>query len=1365
MLAIPSPDVLLNLFASAAQILGLLALALGGGAFARRRSGLGGGEARPQSRWPFYTALVLLLATGASFLLYHLSVVDARNQRLRTNLVRKSTEANKTVGDTSLKTLSYSGQTKHPRGVSTEQLEQWITKGEALNLVDVREPEEIEMGQIPGTWARRYPDLQVDTSGLVVPGKQTILLCESGNRSSELCDWFFERGVDTRFMIGGYEKWVAEYRPMNGQRNDGVDIRATPDYPQKLVLLDTPEALRLVTQENALFVDVRYPEDFARDHLPGAVNVPLRKLRKDEVESALRGLPARPIVAVCYDKRSSFYGLLLGLRLHRLGADYRGRYTVPAEFTLPTTESEWVARWKADREGDTLFGEACAVLGGLLKRLAEPLGLVLAILLLVLGLRTAMLPFSLLAERDQWVQRGLSLELAGLRERWATDPVVWRRESLQRLRAAGVSPLRNLIGAVVQLLLFTFAFGAVDATAAATPTRLGWLELSARDPYGVLPLLFGGVLAGFVRLQQQDRRRWVLPLVFVAAMVALVWPCRAAVQLYLIASIGLMALQTVLQRRWLARRERATAMVPTPAPAALVPLTEAHRHPELGNKATRLGELLAAGMPVPAGFAVPNGFDPSPAELAEACRRAGVTTAAVRSSAQGEDSAESSMAGMFLSELDVAPQDVAAAIGRVRESYGGRPGGVVVQAFRRARFAGVLFTVDPGHAGRMLVELVAGGGEALVSGRATPQPFRYGRASGALVGDRQPPIPLEQLLELGRAAERRFGHPQDVEWVYLDDRFQLVQSRDITRLPGEQRGERAWLEAERHRVLGLLAGAPVDEPVLAQTEISELLPAPTTYSLALFESLWAPGGAVDRACRAAGFAYAVSSQDPPLLVTAFGRLFVDQRQWQRRAQHGLGALASFRMATAGQTIEDEWRAGLPALQRRLVQLEAIDPARLGDRELLQLAEELRVDFATTTYARAETINLAAEFFVGAARRLAERRGHDAAALLRDDDGNVVSRAFAGLGEDRPATERIDAFVAAFGHRAVHDFELSEPRYGEQPGRVQAMLRRDAQRPARSEAAPELPRVLGTAVQRARRFQALKEEAKHEAMRQLAVLRGLLCEIGRRFALGDGVFELLPEEVLRLGEPGRRSQSARDAGERAERRERLTQIEVPSTLCAAQVESLGDEPIFVLPRPGALAGSCVAGSREVTGVVRVLRHADRLGELQPGEILVTRCTDPCWLGAFPRAGGLVTEIGGWLSHAAIQAREHDLPTIVGVADACSELRTGELVTLRRDGTIERIADRRRPRREVDLTAELLHAGRREPVRIRDLGDDGAGIEVADAAALPRERFRLLFADGLYEATVAWRNCRRAGVALHRANGHAEPRSTTASPESN
>ena len=63
--------------------------------------------------------------------------------------------------------------------------------------------------------------------------------------------------------------------------------------------------------------------------------------------------------------------------------------------------------------------------------------------------------------------------------------------------------------------------------------------------------------------------------------------------------------------------------------------------------------------------------------------------------------------------------------------------------------------------------------------------------------------------------------------------------------------------------------------------------------------------------------------------------------------------------------------------------------------------------------------------------------------------------------------------------------------------------------------------------------------------------------------------------------------------------------------------------------------------------------------------------------FPRAGGIVTEIGGWLSHAAIVAREFNLTAIVGVSNACDRLQTGDLVRLGSDGRIERLAAAQEP----------------------------------------------------------------------------------------
>jgi pyruvate,water dikinase len=88
-----------------------------------------------------------------------------------------------------------------------------------------------------------------------------------------------------------------------------------------------------------------------------------------------------------------------------------------------------------------------------------------------------------------------------------------------------------------------------------------------------------------------------------------------------------------------------------------------------------------------------------------------------------------------------------------------------------------------------------------------------------------------------------------------------------------------------------------------------------------------------------------------------------------------------------------------------------------------------------------------------------------------------------------------------------------------------------------------------------------------------------------------------------------------------------------------------------------------------GVARVITDPHR-ADLRPGEILVTRYTDPAWTPLFFTAGALVTEVGGTLSHGAVVAREIGLPAVAGVEDATSRIASGRLVKVNAvDGTVE------------------------------------------------------------------------------------------------
>ena len=73
----------------------------------------------------------------------------------------------------------------------------------------------------------------------------------------------------------------------------------------------------------------------------------------------------------------------------------------------------------------------------------------------------------------------------------------------------------------------------------------------------------------------------------------------------------------------------------------------------------------------------------------------------------------------------------------------------------------------------------------------------------------------------------------------------------------------------------------------------------------------------------------------------------------------------------------------------------------------------------------------------------------------------------------------------------------------------------------------------------------------------------------------------------------------------------------------------------------------------------------------GDVLITISTDIGWSPYFPLLGGVVTELGGLISHGAVVAREYGLPCVVGAVGATAALRTGDRVVIDgRNGTIAR-----------------------------------------------------------------------------------------------
>jgi len=102
--------------------------------------------------------------------------------------------------------------------------------------------------------------------------------------------------------------------------------------------------------------------------------------------------------------------------------------------------------------------------------------------------------------------------------------------------------------------------------------------------------------------------------------------------------------------------------------------------------------------------------------------------------------------------------------------------------------------------------------------------------------------------------------------------------------------------------------------------------------------------------------------------------------------------------------------------------------------------------------------------------------------------------------------------------------------------------------------------------------------------------------------------------------------------------------------------------------GALVGLAVSAGT-VEGRARVVLDMAE-ADLEAGDILVTAYTDPSWTPLFVAIKGLVTEVGGLMTHGAVIAREYGLPAVVGVERATRLIRDGQRIRVHgTDGYVE------------------------------------------------------------------------------------------------
>jgi len=297
----------------------------------------------------------------------------------------------------------------------------------------------------------------------------------------------------------------------------------------------------------------------------------------------------------------------------------------------------------------------------------------------------------------------------------------------------------------------------------------------------------------------------------------------------------------------------------------------------------------------------------------------------------------------------------------------------------------------------------------------------------------------------------------------------------------------------------------------------------------------------------------------------------------------------------------------------------------------------------------------------------------------------------------PGRRSIEHFLEMYGDRAVREAELATPRWREEPAPLLDMLVSSLRAPssdperalarARSVADREMARLethlnfvelalVRQLVERTQRFTRLRERMRSWVTRTLGTLRTIALDVDRRLrridpSLKEGsVFFCTYEELTAALSSGRaeighivrlrRAEHARDAG----------RPDPPPTFIGRP------PPVMLPPASGDTLIGLPASGGVVEGRARVLEAGARgLDTVEPGEILVSRTTDVGLSPLFLVAAGVVTELGGPLSHAAVVAREYGVPAVVSVPGATLAIKTGDRLRIDGDrGLVERLDER-------------------------------------------------------------------------------------------
>jgi pyruvate,water dikinase len=299
----------------------------------------------------------------------------------------------------------------------------------------------------------------------------------------------------------------------------------------------------------------------------------------------------------------------------------------------------------------------------------------------------------------------------------------------------------------------------------------------------------------------------------------------------------------------------------------------------------------------------------------------------------------------------------------------------------------------------------------------------------------------------------------------------------------------------------------------------------------------------------------------------------------------------------------------------------------------------------------------------------------------------------------PFRRELRRYLDDFGHRAVYEADIINPRWIDDPSYILDQVRctldapheSDPRHPARRVSAAawtEVARLtfwrrplLKWLVRRVQRGFAVREAGKSAMVASLWPMRHLVLDVGRRLVAAghlehpEDAFHLSKADVLAiLREDWDGHGAAALTADRAAQRAIWLKLNPPDVVIEGEgIDHLMPTQVSPAAADGQVWRGIGVSSGRATAAARIIRHPEEGVRLGHGEILLAPSTDPGWTPLFLRASAVVMETGGYLSHGAIVAREYGVPAVVNIPGILDCLQDGEQLTVDGDAaTVSRAA---------------------------------------------------------------------------------------------